>query len=461
MFTTIIIVSAQEQSEVTPLPKNAKRKTIKYLNHQYAAIGYVLNGKFVEGQKITFFNTKSEASKIDLPYLDMFPITNTKLSDTLINGKYFVKDGIPYIKGTVNLVREGSFKKGLFKVTNNENNELLPISNVISKLNIELADIYYYKHIEEAENLETLILKKLSDDTFSINIQYIDFTLETIIPLVIFQKFASNEVEYLKSEILKSKQVKLSYNNGDVFIGNVMYINDLPPYSVYESGDYVPKKGEYRYAKGEVCSGDFGFSNIFNSIHLEKGTTLFTDGSIEKDYWIGEYYLSLEEEKRIHRESNSLTEMLKMAKSIKGVKDKKKEESKIITNQEKKENLIKQQAHRKNLIAKYGEYYGDQISQRNLVIGMTKAMVNEVWKKEFFNISTSLRNDKIIEIWEFNKEKMQMEIINEGTKNKGKEGGDTALATLLMMNLYEQQFGEIAFPKMLILNNNKLTDIYN
>lgn len=462
MFTTIIIVRAQEQSQTTLLPKNAKRKTIKYLNDQYAAIGYVLNEKFVEGQKITFFSTKSETSKIDLPYLDMFPVKNTKLSDTLINGKYFIKNGIPYIEGTVNLIREGSFKKGLFKVTNNENNELIPISNIASKLNIELVDIYYYKHIEGEENLGTLILRKLSDDAFSVNIKYIDFTLEAIIPFILFQKFDSNEVEYLKSEILKSKQVKLLYNNGDVFIGNVMHRNDLSAYSrsKYESGDYVPKSGEYQYKKGEVCSGDFAFSNIYNVIYLDRGTTLFIDGSIEKDNWIDNFNLSVDEKERIHDESNSLTEMLKMAKSIKGAKDKKQKDSKIATNQQKKENLLIQQARRKNLISKYGEYYGNQISQGHLVIGMTKAMVNEIWKKEYFNISSALRNNQIIEVWEFNKEKMYREMSKEDTKKRGKIDDNADFTLALVISLAEQS-GEITFPKTLVLNNNKLTDIYN
>ncbi len=454
MFTAITIVNAQEQTVTTPLPKKAKQKTIKYTDYQYASIGYVLNDKFVEGQKITFFNTKSETSKIDLPYLDMFTIKNTKLTDTIISGNYFIKNSMPYIEGTLYLGNDGSLTRGLFKVTNYEKKELVPISTNESKLNIEISDIYYYQ-------IGILILKKLPDNTFSINIKYNDLTLETTIPSLSFQEFNSNEMEYLKSEIIKSKQVKLSYNNGDVFIGYVIHRNDLPAYSKYELGDYAPKSGEYRYAKGEVCNGDFGFSNIFNSIHLDKGTTLFTDGSIEKDYWIGKYHLSLDEEEKIHRESNSLTEMLIMAKSIKGVEDKKLEESKIVTNQAKKETLLKQQARKKNLIVKYGDYYGNQISLGHLVIGMTKAIVNEVWKKEYFNISTAIRNNQIIEVWEFNKEKMQLAIINEDTKNKGKEGGDAALAAVLMMNLYEEQFGEITFPKTLVFINNKLTDIYN
>ena len=464
MFSTIIIVNAQEQSETTPLPKKAKWKTIKYTEYRYAATGYVLNEQFVEGQNITFFNTKSETSKVDLPYLDMFPIKNTKLTDTIISGKYFIKDGNPSIEGNVNLEEEGVSKNGLFKVTNNANNQLVPVSAISNKLNIKISDIYYYKNIGGIYNsgyLGALILKKLPDNTFSINIKYNDLALETTIPFLSFQEFDSNEMEYLKSEIIKSKQVKLSYNNGDIFIGKVIHRNDLPAYSKYESADYVPKSGKYKYATGEVCTGTFYYSNYYQNIYLDEGTTMFADGSIEKDNWLKNYSLDSNQEEKIYNVRKSLTEMRNMAISIKEVEDIKRQKSETATNQAKKENLLKQQTRRKNLVAKYGEYNGNLISQGHLVIGMTKAMVNEVWKKEYFNISTVLRNNQMIEVWEFNKEKMQVEIIKEGSKNKGKEGGDAALATVLMMNLYEKQFGELAFPKTLVFNNNKLTDIYN
>lgn len=441
MFTTIIIVNAQEQSETTSLPKKAKRKTIKYTEYQYAATGYVLNEQFVEGQKITFFDT-----------------------DTIISGKYLIKDRIPYIDGTINLNREGSIKTGLFKVTNNENNELVPIPNIASKLNIEISDIYYYQDIDRNHKRDyfgTLILKKLPDNTFSINIKYKDFILETTIPSLSLKEFDYNDaMEYLKSEIIKSEKVKLSYNNGNVFIGSVVHKYDFSTNDEDSSPNYIPDSGEYKYATGEVSSGIF-FCCSYQKAYLDKGTTIFADGTIEKDDWWKNYDLGSSEIERIYKNSKSPTEMLNEAKRINLEKNKKRQKSEIATNQVKKENLLKQQAYKKILIAKYGNYYGNEISQRHLIIGMTKAMVNEVWKKEYFNISTVLRNNQIIEIWVFNKEKMQMDIINEGIKNKGKEGGEAAFNTILMMNLYEEQFGKITFPKKLVLNNNKLTDIYN
>jgi len=464
MFTTISILTAQDRSETTSLPKKGKRKTIKYSEYQYAASGYVSNDQFVEGQEITFFETKKEETSLGYG----IELSKTKLSDTLVSGKYYVKDGVPYLDGFTNSNDRSSRIKGLFKVSNNlERNSLICTPSNASKLNINIADIYYFEQMQmknfnsySAEYF-TLILRKLSDNTFSLNIKYKDLTLETIIPFISFQEFDSNKFEYLKSEIIKSKKIKLSYNNGDVFIGSVIHKDNLPAYSKYEYADYAPNTGEYRYTSGEVCTGIFYYNNYNQKFYLNKGNTLFADGSSEKDDWLTNYDLDTHEKDRIYKEGKSLTEMRNMAKSINEDKDKKRQKSKVVSNLATKEKLLKQQTRKKNLIAKYGDYYGNEINRGHLIIGMTKNMINEVWKKEYFDISTVLRNNQIIEIWEFNKEKMQLEIINEGKNKKGKEGGDAAFNTVLMMNLYEDQFGKITFPKTLILNNDKLTDIYN
>lgn len=90
---------------------------------------------------------------------------------------------------------------------------------------------------------------------------------------------------------------------------------------------------------------------------------------------------------------------------------------------------------------------------------MSQLMVNEVWNKEFFVISKSVRSGESIEIWEFSKDKMQMAIINEGAKHKDSGGGEAALAAIFLMGLSEQLGGPKP-PQMIVFTNNKLTDIY-
>ena len=86
-------------------------------------------------------------------------------------------------------------------------------------------------------------------------------------------------------------------------------------------------------------------------------------------------------------------------------------------------------------------------------------MVNEIWCKDFFVISKSVRNGISMDIWEFSKDKMQLAIIKEGAKNKENGGGEAAMSMIFMMQFAEKLGGPTA-PKTLIFSNNKLTDIY-
>lgn len=120
--------------------------------------------------------------------------------------------------------------------------------------------------------------------------------------------------------------------------------------------------------------------------------------------------------------------------------------------------LKAEKERKQKYISKYGTYYGNLIYKGELAPGMSQAMVNEIWNKDFFNRSTVIRNNKTIEIWEFDKEKMQMKIMTEATKNGG-ENGKAALAAIFLMSLSEQ-YGGSTPPETLVFKNNKLTDIY-
>jgi hypothetical protein len=119
---------------------------------------------------------------------------------------------------------------------------------------------------------------------------------------------------------------------------------------------------------------------------------------------------------------------------------------------------IAEQKKKQALIAKYGTHYGTLISEGELDVGMSQLMVNEVWNKEFFVISKSVRSGESIEIWEFSKDKMQMAIINEGAKHKDSGGGEAAIAAIFLMELSDALGGPSA-PQMIIFTNNKF-DIY-
>ena len=106
------------------------------------------------------------------------------------------------------------------------------------------------------------------------------------------------------------------------------------------------------------------------------------------------------------------------------------------------------------LIAKYGDYWGDLIYKKEYTLGMTKQMILEFSSEKLYKISKVIRNGSTIEIWEFDRHKMELETLKDG----GEDGAKALLAISLLENL---GFGNInsQFPN-LEFTNGKLTGIF-
>lgn len=401
----------------TPLGKKGSLKTISYgeydgnygKEYDYVAIGYVNNNQFVENQILTFLTNR-----------------NNKLADTIVSGRcFYAEDGNSYIDGIWKKHEDKKIIrfKGVFKVSNNKNGIGISTNNKIG---------------------EEPIIKTIPKTNYNLEIKYIALKLETSINNLVEQ-----EVNYsiFNDYIKKSKQVKLTFKNGDLFTGTVKE----PGVYDYYSADFVTDNGEYKYSTGEVCNGEIFYSNFYYKFLLYKGTIVFKDGSVGDDSWLKQYDLSDNEIEELYRNSESLTDMRNKAKSISEDRGKESQEKKIIEEKLMEEIRQNKQILKNKLVDKYGENIGNKITQGQLETGMSKSMVSDVWKKEFFTVSNIVRDGENIEIWEFNSEKMALDLL--------KEYGKDAYNVYFGVSLAEQ-FGEISIPKTLIFKNDKLTDIY-
>ncbi len=446
--TSVVLGQTQQQ---TNLPKGAKLKTIKYKNFDYAIVGYVADKKFVEGQKLVFLKTKEKSGVIPLMYVAI-PYNKTVLTDTITSGMYVVKDGISYLEYSIVEQRKGSTTKGLYKISNSENsNTLTAIKADASNLKIEPADIYFYQgyYNNYPMNNIPVTLQKQSEN-YILTMEFNDRALETSVSPDDIKKYGFLRFDDL---IKHSQNVTLNFKNGNIFIGVVEKSNDK----------YTAKQGEYHFSTGETYEGALGRENlIYRNGRIfvpDKGETTFTDGSTANGDWLKQYNFTDNEWKQIYDNSKSLTEIRDNAIRVNDEKQIKLREEKIAQERAEQEKRIKEQQRKQEYISKYGEYFGMLISKGELDTGMSQAMVNEVWNKDFFVISKSIRSGKTVEIWEFSKDKMQMAILNEGAKNKDSGGGEAALTAIFLMGLSEQLGGPKA-PQMIIFTNNKLTDIY-
>jgi len=278
------------------------------------------------------------------------------------------------------------------------------------------------------------------------------------------------------------EDVKYTYRNGNVFIGKVENTFD-------SNTDGISSKltdGLLKYPTGETFQGNIS-GQWYCGIPISGEITL-SNGNIKKGNWLKKFdltqaeynkvlkvesptkKLSLAQKLYIEREYTNSIDNAKLAISyenyskakgwFKRALKLKPNDSEYLNSQiDKVDELLKKQARKKELIKKYGQYYGSKIANGELVLGMSQEIVNEYYPKKYFNISYINRNNNKIIVWEFDKQKMQNEIMKDG-KKKGEEEG--ALAFLLMLNLADSMgMGEMEIPQMLMFTNNELTDIYN
>jgi len=478
-FSLSFKVNAQQK---IPLPNNAKLKTIEFKEYNYFIKGYVANENFVEGQEIIFFRTKT---------------------DTIISGTYFIKDGISYVEGKKEEIKEyrdrninGTKKRivtnGLFKITNsiykvvsdydplndrlsikNEKNVLAvsPLADdkfwkevrkdlkklpatflTASYLDIKVADVYSYKgYLKEYSSLIPINVQKKGDNYY-LKIDFRDRTLETIISYETLKKsnfldFDFDSFSYLTKIIKTSENVKLTFKNGNIFIGEVYY----------DKYEYNPIEGLYRFSNGDEVIGkvqivfdkqdDGGYYNL--GLWKDSKTT-FADGNVVYGDWAEKYknVLSRQEWSEVLKNSKTLTEIRDKFESNENYQfsvieqKSKKQESKIAEQQKQ----IEEQEYKNALIKKYGTNWGNLIFKEEFTLGMTKEMVLEFKYGKAYKISKVTRDGNYTEIWEFDPLKLEQEIIKE----KG------AMAFLYLAEVL--QTIDTKFPN-LIFTNNKLSAI--
>jgi len=378
--------------------------------YDYVAIGYISNDQFVENEIVTFLTNR-----------------NHKLADTIVSGKCFYdENGNSYIDGIWKEYQQGKKiirLKGVFKVSNNKNGMGITTKKKIG---------------------EELIVKTIPNTNYNLEIKYKELKLETSINDLVEQ-----EINYsiFKDYIIESKKVKLNFTNGDLFNGTIK----LPQAYNNYSTEFVPNNGEYKYSTGEVCEGEIFYSTVYYKFLLYKGKIVFQDGSIDDESWLDKYSLTNNEIEVMYRDSKSLTELRNKAIIIGAERGKEAKEKKLLQEQLMEKIRQNKQRLKTKLVAKYGENIGNKIFQGKLEAGMSKSMVSDVWKEEYFTVSNIVRNSQNFEIWEFNSGRMATDLIKE----YGKEDAYNIYFGLT----FAVEFGEISIPRKLIFKNDKLTDV--
>ena len=457
--------------EASQLPKGAKQEAVLYKNADMVGMGYRYKEQFVENQKVEFFKLqkaseykiKKKKGKYYVASRDkMVPVTSL---EPLLQGTYFTANRMAYVKGEWHPEEKIIHKiiyKGTFLISDTGNG-IRPVD--IQEFCIETSTI-------------TLSGESQGDDTdYQLEADFIGKNIKRLkckFPKdVLIKKARETPKSFIVGQLIgkdiiyeclsyieqKGIPVNILFTDGNQFTGNIRL----------DSGNNVfPNKGICKYVTGETFDGiyeDIFWDSRNGTVHIPtQGTMTFTDGTAAQGDWLKRYGLREKDWTTLYKEGDSPTTIRDKARrkqrelaEVKRSQELEEQRKKQAELRQKQEQERQKMLRRQQLIAKYGQHYGPLIEKGELELGMTTAMVNEIWSQEFFDRSEAIEYGQRIELWTFNEEKMNMAIAK-------KEDGETELLAMLFIDGVGEMFGisgitKKDIPYQLVFTNRRLTKI--
>lgn len=450
----LLSVSLYSSDEKSNLPKKAKLDAVIFNNSDIIGLGYVHKKQFVENQEIVFWRLPySKLYRLKKRHGKMYLLHKKKGREslyslrTLAKGIYFIKESKPYIKGKY-FFSENTFAEGIFLFYNENKNGNIVLATEKS------SSCFRYGFVK----LERYQINRSQIEISGCEQENNLYSLNAIFPndskiLKLESCLSKKDVEMLcvgnKSIFecfLELPSVKLTYKNGDVFVGQIQV----------QSNEIIPFEGEYRYGTGETFIGKyqdiyFDSRNTGRIVVPSQGKTIFTDNLVAEGDWLEEYDFEEKVWKEIFESSISLTEIRNKAINKKRILDYEKRLKEQKKEQKRKEEERRRQIREQYLILKYGKRYGLQLSQNKIELGMTLEMINEVYPKDWFDCDESVFWLFKTETWRFNETKMMM---NLAVKN-----AEEGVASVLAVQFLKSMFGISTIPQYLEFENGKLVNI--
>lgn len=382
----------------------AKKKVIDY--GWYKIEGYVYKKNFVDGTIITAFKNET-----DTFFTGVYSCQRNgdKIYDEVISG---------YINGSPGVSFEGTFQPRNLSVKKSVGRSFRVIPLQIKSVNITGTwGKFSAKAIPETYNMNFVL--DLSENTLVSRISGIGrFRFYQPMPDVgIIEEYHrwaywADEAVSWDKWLVRTDTVSILMRNGDRFdgclnsYGNSLGVDYSPSMGfgyfdiAWDCGDILCRSGEYTFASGEKLPGDNKRLSSFPKILNEK-------------------------KKREAAREAARQEQLR-----------KEREAAERDRQERLARKQKAEERRKRLIAKYGTHYGTLLANKKLELGMTKAMVNEVYRKNLYSVSQYKGG---VEVWTMG-------------NYAGLMGGGF-LGELMAL-------GQLSMPRMLVFKNGKLIEIH-
>ena len=460
--------------EANQLPKGAKQEAVLYKNADMVGMGYRYKEQFVENQKVEFFKLyKASEYKLKKKKGKYHVVGRGKTQpvtslEPLLQGTYFTANGMAYVEGEWH-PGEKSMYQGTFLISN--------AGNDIRPVDIQGFYIETNKATLSGDCLGNMMNYQLEIKFTGKNIRRLkcEFPKDVLIKKMREKShnfYANQQIgwEIIYDCLLHIEQkeipVNILFKNLNQFHGNIR---------LGSRDDVIPNKGICKYFTGETFDGiyeDIFWDSQNGTLHIPtQGTMTFTDGTTATGNWLEADNFTKEDWESIYTQGDSPTaihnKVLRKQRELAEVKrrqaleEQRKKQEELRKKQEelrkKQEQERREMLRRQQLIAKYGRHYGPLIEKGELELGMTTAMVNEIWSQDFFDRSEAIEYGQRIELWTFNESKMNMAIAK-------KEDGETELLAMLFIDGVGEMFGisgitKKDIPYQLVFTNRRLTKI--
>ena len=299
---------------------------------------------------------------------------------------------------------------------------------------------FFIKVIPAEPQIDSLVFS-YANGTKSHLLVKVDVTMRT---------YKMSYYDYLTTDILydlRSQEIiKVVYfSNGDLYHGKLNSFSPVEP---------LPgsQKGTYSYAKGGRFAGTFdkNFVPLSGSITYENGETKTTQQSDR--IW---HFLSIAQiENLLFKERVSLKDVSQINENerLRLEEEKRREERRIAAEKRQQElderrkvqaAKAKEEAKRQGYINKYGTKWGNLVYDKELTIGMTKAMCADIVPKEWYDITKYWG----MEIWTYNPTKVRLSAM----ANKEDALMIALLEQIGVMNVIDQMAPTLTF------ENDRLT----
>ncbi len=269
-------------------------------------------------------------------------------------------------------------------------------------------------------------------------------------------------VDYLGGFYTRDIQATIYFANGDRYSGPIYHQHSIWHIGTLQTSTTTIPYITYHWHNGDYFEGTATLKG-YRIIPI-KGKMTYADGTHDNDWSIRyeeidyfTYETTLTQFREIIAKKREKERLVELAEQqYKAEQARKEAELKAEQARKEAEKAEKEAERKRKIIQKYGQKYGQLIIDKELALGMTKEMCEQVVHFEYYDVQTYSSGGHTYEKWTYNSARLKGEVFRQDA-----EAVKFFNAMSILLWCTGNSMDNIAAPyKMLKFTDGKLTDMY-